>query len=214
MIQLAARVGMWLAIVLVCCAALPAAADAPSPERRQARVGYSLTVGLLLSHQPPGEGIGGTFTGELEGTEPGLFLSHGIPVGKEALASIEVSTSTPLEACVYDLRFASRCPPREPRRHRDTVVSALFGPRHDSVEFTIGPSVVVGTGDVGGFHPAVTVAFGSPIRVGERMSIVPQMRYTAVLRSTSNDGGLGRHIFRFGVGLRFDLTPGGAPRTP
>ena len=96
--------------------------------------------------------------------------------------------------------------------HRDTLLSVLLGVRaaHGAIEPKIGASYVfarlrqgdIERSDLG--HFAFTVGLDAVARVGQRVDVVPAIRYSFVpRRETAQYAGLGDHIIRVGLGARF-----------
>lgn len=177
-----------------------------------------IRVGGLVSVQPAGsDGNGGPYLdNSLGGTVPGFSVGVGIwPTGR-ALLTVELTSTTSLEA-VQDGRFVVGPEPVH-ASHRDTLLSFLPGVRFPLrgalIEAKAGVSLLFGTPQREAFQyddPGGAVAFTTGadvvVPVAQRLAVVPNVRYSFAVRG--DDAiyfGLGRHIMRIGVALRFRLT--------
>jgi hypothetical protein len=175
-----------------------------------------LRAGGLVSIQPKGyESSSSPYLDKaLGGIVPGVSASVNITTEGGLLLAAEFTTTTAMSE-VQSGRFIVGRGPVE-ARHRDTLLSALAGFRLDrraDVEVKGGISLLFGTPEREAFaydDPAGVIGFTGGIDVvapvSARVAVVPSFRYTYAVRGDDGDYfGLGRHIFRIGVGVAFAL---------
>jgi hypothetical protein len=206
-----------LSLTLVLALAGSAAARAQDPPPRQ-QLNADVRIGAIVSVQPKGyEGTGGPYLdNSLGGTVAGLHVGFGLDAPSRVLFGVELSTTAALEALQSGRFIVGQVPTRA--THRDTLVSLLAGfavpVGRASVEFKGGISGLFGTprreahryDDPGGVV-AFTAGVDAVAPIGDRIAIVPTVRYS--LANRGDDAlyfGLGRQLFRFGVGLHVTLT--------
>jgi hypothetical protein len=128
---------------------------------------------------------------------------------------VELTSTTALEALHSGRFIVGRSPVLA--RHRDTLLSILpgfhFRLGRGSVEAKAGLTLLFGAPQREAFQyddPAGTLAFTTGLDavapLGKRMAVVPAFRYSYANRG--DDAlyfGLGSHIVRLGVGVRFHL---------
>lgn len=131
------------------------------------------------------------------------------------MLAVELSSTTKLEAQQSGRFIGGLGPVRA--RHRDTLLSLLPGVRFETgranIEAKAGVSLLFGTpqreafqyADPGGVF-AFTTGVDVVAPVTDRLAVVPTFRYS--LANRGEDAlyfGLGNHIVRLGVALRFQL---------
>ncbi len=203
------------AFVLVLLVHLPVQAQGSDPRTGP---GVDVTIGALVSIQPEGyDGTGGPYLdNSLGGSVPGFSAAFGVSWATKLCLTVEVTSTTELEA-LQSGRFIFGGGPVL-ARHRDTLLSILPGFRlrlgRGSLDAKAGLSLLLGTPQREAFQyddPAGTLAFTIGLDVvaplSERVAVVPGFRYSYANRG--DDAlyfGLGSHIVRFGLGVRFQLT--------
>jgi hypothetical protein len=182
------------------------------------RPDVDVTLGALVSIQPEGyDGTGGPYLdNSLGGSVPGFGAAFGLSWAAGFCLTVEVSSTAALEA-LQSGRFIVGLGPVL-ARHRDTLLSILPGFHwqlgRGSLDAKAGLSLLLGTpqreaheyDDPAGTL-ALTVGLDVVAPLGERVAVVPGFRYSYANRG--DDAlyfGLGSHIVRIGVGVRFQLT--------
>lgn len=171
-------------------------------------------MSALLSIQPKSDVYRPPYLdNSLDGTVPGVALAIQRSATTWPSIGVEVSATGTFEAVQSGRVVAGEGNPVA-STHRDTLVSLLLGMRmaHGAIEPKLGASYVfsklrqgdVEHGDLGRF--AVTVGLDAVARVGQRVDIVPSIRYSIVPRAQAAQyAGLGNHIIRVGVGVRLSF---------
>jgi len=201
------------ATIAMLCATTAAAEEPAARAGGRGSVGFGLRA--LFSYQPTGyDGTGGPYLdNSLGGTVPGLAITVERSIGRAWSIGAELSSTTSMEETQTG-RFVVGGGPAL-ARHRDTLVSLLPGLYVPvggvAVELRAGVSTVFGTPEQGGVPvPGDAGRFGltggldGVVRLGKKLEMVPSFRYTHVWRGDNAlDVGLGGHILRTGVGVRF-----------
>ena len=193
-------------------------AQEASPAVVGGRSAVNVGLGAILSYQPQGyDGTGGPYLdNSLGGVVPGLTVTVGHSFAKHWLVAAEVSSTTSLEV-VQSGRFVPGGGPAL-ATHRDSLVSLLSGGHvpmgRAVVEMKGGISLAFGkpkhgdlpvNNDPGRF--GVTLGLDGVARIGQKLDIVPSLRYSHVLRGdNAMYVGLGTDILRVGVGVRIWLS--------
>jgi hypothetical protein len=200
--------------VLILVSGLPVHAQGSNSTMRP---DVDVTIGALASIQPIGyDGTAGPYLdNSLGGVVLGFSTALGFFCAAGPCVTVELTSTRALEALQNGRFIVGRGPVLA--RHRDTLLSILPGFQFQlgrgSVEAKVGPSLLFGTPQREGHQyedPAGTLAFTAGldaiVPLGKRMAVVPAFRYSYANRG--DDAlyfGLGRHIVRFGVGVRFHL---------
>jgi hypothetical protein len=161
----------------------------------------------------------------ISGTQPGLALGITHLTRRGVVLGFELSTTTKMsvEQSGGLVFYASRaicteggCGPVT-AQHSDTLFSFLAGGRlrwgKGALELVAGPGLVFGTPAQGSYDVpdaaglvALSAGANGVIPLGERVDLSPSFRYAHVFRGENVEHvGLGSHIFRIGLGLRFRI---------
>lgn len=205
-----------LAVVFLCSTSIGALAQPARsmPSTNDDRSGGSFTTTGLISVQPSQDDSPPYLQGALGGVAPGLALSVSAANKQGLLLAVEFSTTTRIGATQSGRFVGGNQSVRVD--HRDEILSFLAGVgieagQKTDVEIRGGVSIISGKSrreeepfdsqfDADGL--AYTVTLGVVTLVSKRVAVVPSLNYYLRSQGGSNSLGLGRHIFRPGIGVR------------
>jgi hypothetical protein len=207
-------------VVIALGAPLAAQVDAVEQPRQSA---FSLTGAVLISHQPeggcPDGSCGPNLLTSVGGDPVGGFVGLELTARSGFEMALEASSTAWLEGSDPNPCFG--CSPDQ-IRHRDTLTSFLLGWRiagdHAALDINVGASAVFGSTQfvssallasdtASTTAPAITGGFDISAAISRQLDVVALVRYSRVSRADadSTNAGLGKDIFRAGLGLRLRL---------